>query len=92
MRTSVAIIFCVCLLSSPAFADKVRILETTADAAQVRIDLIQQAKHSIDAQYHIVGNDFKISASSTVERPPSKYPISRLLAGGSDSTRAAWRN
>src|SRR2546425_5799316 len=47
-----------CLIAQASYADKVRIIETTADAAQVRVDLIQQAKHSIDAQYYIVGNDY----------------------------------
>src|SRR2546427_13089097 len=46
-----------CLIAQASYADKVRIIETTADAAQVRVDLIQQAKRSIDAQYFIVGKD-----------------------------------
>src|SRR5438093_12088413 len=58
MRTSLAITLGLCLLVPLAHADKVRIIETTADAAQVRVDLIQQAKRSIDAQYYIVGNDY----------------------------------
>ena len=47
-----------CLTAFAARADKVRILESPAEASQARIDLIQQAKHSIDAQYYIVGNDY----------------------------------
>jgi putative cardiolipin synthase len=58
MKISLIFIFGLCLLAPLAYADKVRIIETTADAAQVRIDLIQQAKRSIDAQYYIVGNDY----------------------------------
>jgi len=58
MRISLIFILGVYLLVPSAYADKVRIIETTADAAQVRIDLIQQAKRSIDAQYYIVGNDY----------------------------------
>src|ERR1700730_3643629 len=58
MRISLIFILGLCLLVPLAYADKVRIIETTADAAQVRVDLIQQAKHSIDAQYYIVGNDY----------------------------------
>jgi cardiolipin synthase C len=58
MRISLIFILGLCLLVPLAYADKVRIIETTADAAQVRVDLIQQAKRSIDAQYYIVGNDY----------------------------------
>src|SRR5438105_11202360 len=58
MRTCFKLVVLVCLIEQAAHADKVRIIETTADAAQVRIDLIQQAKRSIDAQYYIVGNDY----------------------------------
>ena len=47
-----------CVTALAARADKVRILESPAEASQARIDLIQQAKHSIDAQYYIVGNDY----------------------------------
>jgi putative cardiolipin synthase len=47
-----------CVAAFVARADKVRILERSDDASQARIDLIQQAKHSIDAQYYIVGNDY----------------------------------
>ena len=46
------------LLLSPARADKVRIIEDPREASQIRVDLIQQAKHSIDAQYYIVGDDY----------------------------------
>src|SRR3977135_996178 len=58
MRISLIFILGLCLLVPLAYADKVRIIETTADAAQVRVDLIQQAKRSIDAQYYIVGDDY----------------------------------
>jgi cardiolipin synthase C len=58
MRISLIFILGLCLLVRLAYADKVRIIETTADAAQVRVDLIQQANRSIDAQYYIVGNDY----------------------------------
>src|SRR4051812_25273795 len=39
-------------------ADKVRIIEDPREASQIRVDLIQQAKRSIDAQYYIVGDDY----------------------------------
>jgi cardiolipin synthase C len=45
-------------LLHPARADKVRIIEDPRDASQIRVDLIQQAKRSIDAQYYIVGDDY----------------------------------
>lgn len=41
-----------------ARADKVRIIEDPREASQIRVDLIQQAKRSIDAQYYIVGDDY----------------------------------
>ena len=46
-----------CLLE-PSRADKVRIVEDPREASQMRVDLIQQAKRSIDAQYYIVGDDY----------------------------------
>ena len=49
--------FTICLLVS-AQADKVRIIEDPREASQIRVDLIQQAKRSIDAQYYIVGDDY----------------------------------
>jgi cardiolipin synthase C len=38
-------------------ADKALILEKPDDAVQIRLDLIQHAQRSIDAQYYVVGND-----------------------------------
>jgi putative cardiolipin synthase len=47
-----------CLVSvASALADKALILENPDDAVQARVDLIQHAQRSIDAQYYIVGND-----------------------------------
>lgn len=45
------------LCLNDALADKVRILDDPVDAAQARIDLIQQARKTINAQYFIVGGD-----------------------------------
>jgi len=53
-----ALTLALCVTALVGRADKVRILEKPADASQARIDLIQQAKHSIDAQYYIVGKDY----------------------------------
>ncbi len=47
-----------CCLLEQSRADKVRIVEDPREASQIRIDLIQQAKRSIDAQYYIVGDDY----------------------------------
>lgn len=38
-------------------ADKIRILDNPVEAAQVRVDLMQQARKTIKAQYFIVGSD-----------------------------------
>ena len=62
-RHSVATATCGALLSiavtlagaSPARADTVRVLDSDLDAAQARIDLIQQAENEILAAYYIFG-------------------------------------
>ncbi len=45
------------LLSQSALADKATLLEKDSDALQARVDLIQQAKQEILAEYFYVGND-----------------------------------
>jgi putative cardiolipin synthase len=45
------------LVSQTGYADKALILENPRDAVQARVDLIQHARSSIDAQYYVVGND-----------------------------------
>ena len=57
MKRVLALALGVCLLESSR-ADKVRIVEDPREASQIRVDLIQQAKRSIDAQYYIVGDDY----------------------------------
>jgi putative cardiolipin synthase len=57
-RRKLQIALVLCLLARLGCADKVRIIENPDQAAQLRIDLIQQAKRSIDAQYYVVGNDY----------------------------------
>lgn len=42
---------------SAAYAEDVRILDTHADAAQARVDLVRQAERSIDAAYFIYDDD-----------------------------------
>ncbi len=45
------------LLSQNSFADKVILLENDQDALQARVDIIQQAKHEIIAEYFSVWDD-----------------------------------
>jgi putative cardiolipin synthase len=45
------------LITQTVHADKALILEDPDDAVQARVDLIQRAHSSIDAQYYVVGND-----------------------------------
>ena len=45
------------ILSQTAIADRATLLEKNSDALQARVDLIQQAKSEIDAEYFYVGND-----------------------------------
>jgi phosphatidylserine/phosphatidylglycerophosphate/cardiolipin synthase-like enzyme len=46
-----------CFFAAAARADLVRILHENRDAVQARIDLVQQARHEINAAYYIVGDD-----------------------------------
>jgi cardiolipin synthase C len=57
MKQTLAFALSLCLIS-PAFADRIRIIEDPREAAQIRVDLVQQAKRSIEAQYYIVGDDY----------------------------------
>lgn len=53
-------LWCVALLlvaATPAAADVFRVLDDPRDAAQARVDLIQQAKHEIHALYFLARND-----------------------------------
>ena len=58
-RISTAAVFSLLGLWNPgtARADRMLILDDPVQAAQVRVDLIQQAKKTIRAQYFIVGHD-----------------------------------
>jgi len=50
--------FCVAVsLGVPALADVFRILDDDREAAQARIDLVRQARLTLDAEYFIVEND-----------------------------------
>jgi phosphatidylserine/phosphatidylglycerophosphate/cardiolipin synthase-like enzyme len=57
MKLVLALALSFCLIDD-ALGDRVRIVEDPREASQIRVDLIQQAKHSIDAQYYIVGDDY----------------------------------
>lgn len=73
----------VTLSGSAALADKVRIIESPNEAAQARIDLIQQAKKSIDAQYYIVGKDYFTFAGLSLLRDASRRGCNvRLIIDG----------
>jgi putative cardiolipin synthase len=72
-----------CLLSPVSYADKVRIIENPDEAVQLRIDLIQQAKHSIDAQYYVVGNDYFTLAGLSLLRDAARRGCQvRLIIDG----------
>src|SRR5438105_8136324 len=78
------------LLVQTAYADKVRILENTDEAAQIRIDLIQQAKHSIDAQYYVVGNDYFTLAGLALLRDAARRDCEvRLIIDGRSNKLSA---
>jgi putative cardiolipin synthase len=71
------------LVSQIALADKVHILENPDEAAQARIDLIQQAHSSIDAQYYVVGNDYFTLAGLALLRDAARRGCQvRLIVDG----------
>jgi phosphatidylserine/phosphatidylglycerophosphate/cardiolipin synthase-like enzyme len=53
----VASLMCGAFLASTARGDVLRILSGDQEAAQARVDLIQQARHEIDAAYFAVSDD-----------------------------------
>lgn len=66
-----------------ALADKVLILENPNTAAQARVDLIQRARKSIDAQYYVVGNDFFTLAGLALLRDAARRGCEvRLIIDG----------
>jgi cardiolipin synthase C len=71
------------LIAQVSFADRARIIENTDEAAQIRIDLIQQAKKSIDAQYYVVGNDYFTLAGLALLRDAARRGCAvRLIVDG----------
>jgi putative cardiolipin synthase len=71
------------LVTRMALADKVRILENPDEAAQARVDLIQQARSSIDAQYYVVGNDYFTLAGLALLRDAARRGCQvRLIIDG----------
>src|ERR1700745_483490 len=83
MRTSLKLASTLCLIAQLVYADRACIIEKTTDAAQIRIDLIQQAKHSIDAQYYIVGNDtFTLAGLALLCDAARRGCIVRLIIDG----------
>jgi putative cardiolipin synthase len=70
-------------LTPIALADKVRILENPDEAVQARIDLIQQARSKIDAQYYVVGNDYFTLAGLALLRDAARRGCEvRLIIDG----------
>lgn len=57
MRRSLCYALLIIALAAPAAADVFRILDDPVDAAQARVDLIQQARKEIDALYFLARND-----------------------------------
>jgi cardiolipin synthase C len=71
------------LATQTVFADKALILENPDDAVQARVDLIQHAQHSIDAQYYVVGNDYFTLAGLALLRDAARRGCTvRLIADG----------
>ena len=71
------------LLAQVSWADKVRIIENPDEAVQLRVDLIQQAKRSIDAQYYVVGNDYLTLAGLALLRDAARRGCQvRLIIDG----------
>lgn len=56
-RALIRILIPVLLIATPASADVVRMLDDPRDAAQARVDIIQQARSEIDAVYFLARND-----------------------------------
>lgn len=64
-------------------ADKALILENPDDAVQARVDLIQNAHRSIDAQYYVVGNDYFTLAGLALLRDAARRGCQvRLIIDG----------
>jgi cardiolipin synthase C len=81
-RKGLALAIVSCLLRR-ACADKVRIIEDPREASQIRVDLIQQAKRSIDAQYYIVGDDYFTYAGLALLRDAARRGCAvRLIIDG----------
>ncbi len=68
----------------PALADVFRILDEDQEAAQARIDLVQQARVSLDAEYFIVENDQVSRVGLALLRDAARRGVSvRLIVDGS---------
>jgi cardiolipin synthase C len=81
-RRKLALALTLSLLGS-ARADKVRIIEDPREASQIRVDLIQQATRSIDAQYYIVGDDYFTYAGLALLRDAARRGCQvRLIIDG----------
>ena len=68
------------IFTTAAHADVLRILEDPADAAQARVDMIQQARHEISALYFLARNDQVTMTALALLRDAQRSGVtSRLL-------------
>lgn len=74
------ILIAACLAAGGAQGDMVRILEDPQEAAQARVDLIQQAQHEINALYFLARNDRVTMTALALLRDARRRGVrSRLL-------------
>lgn len=68
------------LIAAAANADVLRILDDPTDAAQARVDVIQQARHEINALYFLARNDrVTMTALALLRDAQRKGIVSRLV-------------
>ncbi len=71
-------------LATPALADVFRILDGDQEAAQARIDLVRQARLSLDAEYFIVEDDQVSMIGLALLREAARRGVAvRLIVDGS---------
>ena len=83
-RTAAAAACLAIALGTPALADVFRILDSDQEAAQVRIDLVRQARLSLDAEYFIVEDDQVSMVGLALLRDAARRGVVvRLIVDGS---------
>ena len=83
-RSVLPLLLAAAALASPhARADRFRLLDDPDEAAQVRVEMIREAKASIDAMYFIVGDDSVSLAVLTLLRDAARRGVEvRLVVDG----------